>query len=74
MAIDKDVRDFRVHPMTMQERMRRADADKGSRPGETLTDAAEIRERRERNRRLEHDVEVWRRAAADYSQANPPGE
>ena len=66
-------KDFGVHPMTLQKWMRRADIDAGAKPGQTRTEAAEIRELRKRNRLLEQENEVLRRAAAYLSQANLPG-
>ena len=63
-------KDFGVHPMTLQKWLRRADVDEGAKPGQTRTEAAEIRELRKRNRLLEQENEVLRRAAAYLSQAN----
>ena len=45
----------------------------GAKPGQTRTEAAEIRELKKRNRLLEQENEVLRRAAAYLSQANLPG-
>jgi len=59
--------------MTLQKWLRRADIDAGAKPGTTRTEAAEIRELRKRNRLLEQENEVLRRAAAYLSQANLPG-
>ncbi|MEU3846126.1 hypothetical protein AB0E44_13905 [Micrococcus terreus] len=47
--------------------------DEGAKPGQTRTEAAQIRELRKRNRLLEQENEVLRRAAAYLSQANLPG-
>ena len=57
----------------MQKWLRRADIDEGVKPGQTRTEAAEIRELKKRNRLLEQENEVLRRAAAHLSQANLPG-
>lgn len=43
------------------------------RPGPTREDLAELRELRRRNKLLEQENEVLRRAAAYLSQANLPG-
>lgn len=73
VTIEKIVRDFGIHPMTLQKSMRRADIDERSKPGQTRTEAAEIRELRKRNGLLEQEVEVLKRAAACRSHANVPG-
>jgi transposase-like protein len=46
---------------------------RGAKPGQSRTEAAEIRELKKRNRLLEQENEVLRRAAAYLSQANLPG-
>lgn len=73
VTIEQIAKDFGVHPMTLQKWMRRADIETGAKPGQTRTEAAEIRELRKRNRLLEQENEVLRRAAAYLSQANLPG-
>lgn len=50
-----------------------ADVDDGVRPGVTSSESAELRELKRRNRLLEQENEVLRRAAAYLSQANLPG-
>ena len=59
--------------MTLNKWMRQADIDDGNRPGVSRGDNAELRELRRRNRLLEQENEVLRRAAAYLSQANLPG-
>ena len=59
--------------MTLTKGMRQADIDDGAKPGKSTTDSAELRELRRRNRLLEQENEVLRRAAAYLSQANLPG-
>lgn len=54
--------------------MRQADVEDGARPGKSREDSAELRDLRRRNRLLEQENEVLRRAAAYLSQANLPGE
>ena len=73
VTIEQIAKDFGVHPMTLQKWLRRADIDDGARPGPSRTESAEIRELRKRNRLLEQENEVLRRAAAYLSQANLPG-
>ena len=65
--------DFGIHPMTLSKWMRQADVDDGAKPGTSRTESAELRELRRRNRLLEQENEVLRRAAAYLSQANLPG-
>lgn len=73
VTIEQIAKDFGVHPMTLQKWLSRADIDEGAKPGQTRTEATEIRELKKRNRLLEQEVEVLRRAAAYLSQANLPG-
>lgn len=73
VTIEQIAKDFGVHPVTLQKWLRRADIDEGAKPGQTRTEAAEIRELRKRNRLLEQENEVLRRAAAYLSQAHLPG-
>ncbi|MEV7458143.1 transposase [Pseudarthrobacter sp. NPDC092200] len=73
VTIEQIAKDFGVHPMTLQKWLRRADIDAGAKPGQSRTEAAEIRELKKRNRLLEQENEVLRRAAAYPSQANLPG-
>ena len=53
--------------------MTQADRDAGVRPGPGREELAELRELKRRNRLLEQENEVLRRAAAYLSQANLPG-
>ena len=73
VTIEQIAKDFGVHPMTLQKWLRRVDIDEGAKPGQTRTEAAEIRELRKRNRLLEQENEMLRRAAAYLSQANLTG-
>ena len=60
--------------MTLQKWLQRAAIDVGDKPGQTRTEAAELREARKRIRLLEQENEVLRRATAYLSQANLPGQ
>ena len=53
--------------------LRQADVVAGRKPGVASFDSAELRELRKRNRLLERESEVLRRAAAYVSQAGLPG-
>ena len=72
-TLEQIANDFGVHPVTLSKWLRQADVEDGARPGVTSDQAAEVRELRRRNRRLEQEVEVLRRAAAYLSQAHLPG-
>ena len=73
VTIEQIAADFGVHPMTLSKWMRQADIDHGTKPGSTTSESAELRELRRRNRLLEQENEVLRRAAAYLSQSNLPG-
>ncbi|WP_086008413.1 IS3 family transposase [Mycolicibacterium vanbaalenii] len=72
VTIEQIATDFGVHPMTLHKWMRQADIDEGAKPGKSTGESAELRELRRRNRLLEQENEVLRRAAAYLSQANLP--
>ena len=63
-------KDFGIADQTLTNWMKQADIEEGRRPGQTKDEAAEVRELRRRNRLLEQENEVLRRAAAYLSQAN----
>ncbi len=73
VTLDQVAADFGVHPMTLSKWIRQADIDAGDKPGRSTGDSAELAELRRRNRLLEQENEVLRRAAAYLSQANLPG-
>ena len=66
-------KDFGISESCLRNWLRRADVEDGHRPGQTSAESAELRELKRRNRLLEQEVEVLRRAAAYLSQANLPG-
>jgi transposase-like protein len=66
-------KDFGVHVGTLDKWLRQARIEGGKQPGATKSESAELRELRKRNRLLEQENEVLRRAAAYLSQANLPG-
>lgn len=66
-------KDFGVHQTTLNSWMHQADVEDGAKPGVTAEQSEEMRELKRRNRLLEQEVEVLRRAAAYLSQANLPG-
>ena len=73
VTVEQIAKDFGVHPMTLWKWLRQADVETGAKPGVTRTESAELRELRRRNKLLEQENEVLRRAAAYLSQANLPG-
>ncbi|GAA2082771.1 transposase [Aeromicrobium halocynthiae] len=62
--------DFGIAEATLTNWLKAADVEDGKRPGVTSDQAAELRELKRRNRLLEQENEVLRRAAAYLSQAN----
>ena len=66
-------RDFGIHIGTLDKWMRRARIESGEQEGVTLAESAQLRELKKRNRLLEQENEVLRRAAAYLSQAHLPG-
>ncbi|WP_307480082.1 IS3 family transposase [Microbacterium trichothecenolyticum] len=75
VTIERIAADFGVHPMTLTKWLARSRAEKTAAdtgaPSPTNRDA-EVRELRARNRLLEQEVEVLRRATAYLSQAHLP--
>lgn len=72
VTIEQIAADFGVHPMTLTKWLRQADIDDGATSGKTTGESAELRELRRRNRLLEQENEILRRAAAYLSQSNLP--
>ena len=65
-------KDFGISESCLRNWIHRAEVEDGLRPGVTA-ESAELRELKRRNRLLEQENEVLRRAAAYLSQANLPG-
>jgi transposase-like protein len=66
-------KDFGISESCLHRWLAQDDVEQGNRPGVTASESAELRELRRRNRLLEQENEVLRRAAAYLSQANLPG-
>ena len=66
-------KDFGISESCLRNWLAKADVGDGLRPGVTASESAELRELKRRNRLLEQENEVLRRAAAYLSQANLPG-
>jgi len=65
-------KDFGIADATLHNWLKRADVDDGIRPGVTTAEATENRELRKRNKLLEQENEVLRRAAAYFARELPP--
>jgi transposase len=66
-------KDFGISEGCLHNWMKAADVEDGRRPGVTEDERKELRELKKRNKLLEQENEVLRRAAAYLSQANLPG-
>ena len=66
-------KDFGISESCLRNWLRVADVEDGHRPGVAAGESVELRELKRRNRLLEQENEVLRRAAAYLSQANLPG-
>ncbi len=66
-------KDFGISESCLRNWLAKADVEDGHRPGPAGVESAELRELKRRNRLLEQENEVLRRAAAYLSQANLPG-
>lgn len=62
--------DFGISEATLSNWLKAADVEAGRRPGVTSAEAEELRRLKRRNKLLEQENEVLRRAAAYLSQAN----
>ena len=68
--ISQIARDYGISESCLRTWLHRADVEDGVRPRVTTAESAEIRELKRRNRLLEQENEVLRRAAAYLSPAN----
>src|SRR5699024_382007 len=73
VTIAQIAKDFGIHVGTLDKWLRQERIEAGEKPGVTRAENDELRELRRRNRLLEQEVEVLRRAAAYLSQAHLPG-
>jgi len=65
-------KDFGISESCLHRWLKIADVDDGVRPGVTTQESAELRELRKRNRTLEQEVEILRRAAAYFAREISP--
>jgi len=66
-------KDFGISESCLANWLRAADVEHGTRPGVAREESAELRDLRKRNRLLEQENEVLRKAAAYLAQGNLPG-
>jgi transposase len=64
--------DFGISEGCLHNWLKRADIEDGTRPGVTGAEAAELRELKRRNRVLEQENEILRRAAAFFARDISP--
>src|ERR1700734_1748376 len=65
-------RDFGISESCLHRWLKLADVDDGIRPGVTSQESAELRELRKRNKTLEQQNEILRRAAAFFAREIAP--
>jgi transposase len=65
-------KDFGISESCLHRWLKLADIDDGVRPGVTSSESAELRELRKRNKTLEQENEILRRAAAFFAREMPP--
>jgi transposase len=65
-------KDFGISESCLHRWLKLADVDDGVRPGVTSSESAELRELRKRNKALEQENEILRRAAAYFARELPP--
>lgn len=65
-------KDFGISESCLHRWLKLADADDGIRPGVTSQESAELRELKKRNRVLEQENEILRRAAAYFAREISP--
>jgi transposase len=65
-------KDFGISDATLSNWLKKADVEDGVKPGTTSAEAVELRELRKRNRTLEQENEILRRAAAYFAKELRP--
>ena len=65
-------KDFGISESCLHRWLKLADVDDGIRPGVTGSESAELRELRKRNKTLEQENEILRRAAAYFAREISP--
>jgi transposase len=70
--ISQIAKDFGISESCLHRWLNLADIEDGVRPGVTSSESAELRELKKRNRVLEQEVEILRRAAAYFAKDISP--
>jgi transposase len=70
--ISQIAKDFGISESCLHRWLNLADIEDGTRPGVTVSESAEVRELKKRNRVLEQEVEILRRAAAYFAKDISP--
>ena len=65
-------KDFGISESCLHRWLKLADIDEGARPGVTSSESGELRELRKRNKTLEQENEILRRAAAFFAREIAP--
>jgi transposase len=71
-SVAQVAKDFGISEACLHRWLKAADIDDGVRPGVTTTEVAELRELKKRNRTLEQENEILRRAAAFFARESLP--
>jgi transposase len=69
-SIEQVAKDFGIADSCLRGWLKKAEIEEGKRPGVTRQESEELRALKKRNKLLEQENEVLRRAAAYLSQAN----
>jgi len=72
VSLESIAADFGISTTSLKRWMAQADIDAGVTDGLTTTEQAELAELKRRNRRLEQEVEVLRRATAYFAKDSAP--
>lgn len=70
--VSQIAKDFGVSESCLHRWLQQADVEDGVRPGVTSAESAELRELKKRNRLLEQENEIPRRAAAFFARESLP--
>jgi transposase-like protein len=71
-TLSQIAKDFGISEATLHSWLKRADVEDGIKPGVTPAEATELRDLRKRNRTLEQENEILRRAAAYFAKELRP--
>jgi transposase len=70
--LNQIAKDFGISEASLHNWLKKADVEDGVRPGLTEADAQELRALKKRNRVLEQEVEILKRAAAYFARELSP--